>query len=124
MFNLAMCVAKRSRLEGGERSQESHRRGKRSLVIHYQPMGSICKIQELWGMEALVRWGPPGAGTPGAFRVRARRRGERPGDTDGGTDPYAGCLFPGAKEWQEEKPHGIPSLVMSVELLCLAALPL
>src|SRR5215212_6829138 len=65
--------------------------------------------------------GSPGAGTPGAFGVRADSRGERPGDTDGGTD-LEGGLFEGKGVARGRSPY--PSAGDVREPLCLAAYPL
>ncbi len=118
VFNPAMYERAFSAIGGGERPQESHRaRG----VRHPLPAHGRSADRRAVGYGSPGEVGPPGAGTPGAFGVRARRRGERPGDTDGGTD-LAGGLFQGQGVARGKPPHPFASDVR--EPLCLAALPL
>jgi diguanylate cyclase (GGDEF)-like protein/PAS domain S-box-containing protein len=46
------------------------------FMVHYQPIIDLRSDEQVWGMEALVRWQHPRAGVAGPRRVRTGRRGK------------------------------------------------
>jgi EAL domain-containing protein (putative c-di-GMP-specific phosphodiesterase class I) len=84
----------------------------REFVVHYQPIISL-ETDEVWGLEALVRWEHPERGLldPGEFVPIAEESGL--------VVPIGEAVLEEAcrraKGWQEERPH-VPPLVMSVNL--------
>jgi diguanylate cyclase (GGDEF)-like protein/PAS domain S-box-containing protein len=82
------------------------------FVVHYQPIMSL-KTEEMWGVEALVRWSHPERGLldPWEFMAVAEQSGIVVPMGEGVLEEA--CRQ--ANEWQEEHPH-IPPLVISVNL--------
>ncbi len=110
VFNPAMYERAFSRLE----VENDLRRAieQEEFVLHYQSMVDL-QTGELWGMEALVRWGHPERGLlePSEFVPVAEESGLV---IPMGEQVLREACFR-AKEWQEAHPR-IPPLVMSVNL--------
>jgi diguanylate cyclase (GGDEF)-like protein/PAS domain S-box-containing protein len=83
------------------------------FVIHYQPIIDL-RSEEVWGMEALVRWRHPERGVldPEEFVPAA----EQSGLVVPMGEQVLEKACKQAKEWQERHPHMLPPLVMSVNL--------
>jgi EAL domain-containing protein (putative c-di-GMP-specific phosphodiesterase class I) len=83
------------------------------FVVHYQPIIDLRSDEEVWGMEALVRWQHPERGLldPKEFVPAAEESGL--------VVPMGERVLreacEQAKEWQESYPH-MPLLVMAVNL--------
>jgi EAL domain-containing protein (putative c-di-GMP-specific phosphodiesterase class I) len=83
------------------------------FVVHYQPIIDLRSDEEVWGMEALVRWRHPQRGLldPKEFVPAAEENGLVV--PMGERVLKEACCW--AKEWQERHPHE-PPLVMAVNL--------